>query len=288
VTTAPVLANPKISYPPVKYYNYAPPSYSSSTLFEDFENQDGLIVASSHLFDNYFAGLVIKYEEDSYLTVEYTTAEGRVNHGIKQPYLQVDLDKDDYGRVYIGESDGGWNGEGYLFWDYSDPECGWYTFEHFKDGSSSPNGYAYYFDGKDMFIEDYNKGAVTDSIELPQASSNKWNLTEKGDLYFTNEADYSGFVKGGKEFYFGYIKSTGQTYRGEIQNGKKHGLGINVWDIGDVFIGHYENGVPSYGFIYDGETRKCYLCKNTGGETYRLLVELEGIHIDFDDLFNLD
>jgi hypothetical protein len=215
--------------------------------------------------------------------VQYTTAEGRTNYGAKQPTLRIYLDNDYYGGVNIGEwEDGDWNGEVYYFYNYSKPNSAWFTY---KDGLI--DGKAYYYDGTgtDAKIHDYKDGEWLGGVTLPQTGENRWNLTENGNLYFTDTANYSGFVKGDKEFYFGFMKSSDWSYRGQIQNGKRHGLGINVWKGGNVFIGQFENDVFSYGYYYS-INGKSYLAKNVVGYI-ELIKEIEGIDIDFKKLLGL-
>lgn len=48
-----------------------------------------------------------------------------------------------------------------------------------------------------------------------------------------------------------YQKYSNGAYAGQIRSGERHGIGIYVWDSGDMYIGEYCNGnKQGYGFYY--------------------------------------
>jgi hypothetical protein len=285
VPASPIIVQPKITYPPAKHYSYTPPYFADLTLYEDYENQSGEIWAASHLIGDTFYGFVLNNVPGKYLAIRLKDSSTKKSDGSynKHPLLAIDVGGSQSGRVYIGESVVSWYGEGYLFWDFDDPECGWYTFETTPEGSGQPIGSGYYFDGTDAYLEDYVNGSLTKSTQIPETSADKWNLTEKGDLYFADDSGYSGFVKNGKKAYFGMIKSSDWAYRGQIQNGEKEGLGITIWDSGDIFIGQYENDSTVYGLFCEKATDKKYFVKNIKG-TLTVIEEIQGIDVDFNKL----
>jgi hypothetical protein len=283
-TQSPILVMPKISYPPAKSYTYAEPYYKGFTFFERVDYyDDGRTMAASHKNGDMFAGFLIDYDPGNFFIVSYTTAEGTTNYTGKHPMLKIDLEDKNYGRIYIGESrDGSWNGEGYLLWDYNNDECGWYSYTENK-----PDGTEYYFNGSEMYINTYKAG-VTEPVsstrltrEIDSTGGYFFNLDESGSLKFVVTADYTGYVKNNKKHYFGFIRASDSTYRGQFQNGVKQGLGITVWNSGDILLGQFENGNAVYGYFYEKATKKSYFVKNING-ALTIIEEMKGIDVDFD------
>jgi hypothetical protein len=269
-------------YPPAKSYTYTPPSYDGFTLYERVDYQEGgRIIASSHTVDNKYAGFVIDYIPDSFLSIVYTQENSTFYSGI-HPMAEITLSGQDYGKTYIGRSlNGSWYGDGYVFWQYNDPKCAWRTYTY-KSAASEPDGTSYYFDGTNMFIQNYSSGKINSKAELVK-TDNRWSLTENGDLYFVNNDEYSGFVKDGADDYFGFAKADGWSYRGQYIDGAKAGLGVYVGDAGDVFIGHYEQDTPTYGYYYEAATKKSYFVKYVDG-ALTVIEEIVGIDVDFDKI----
>jgi hypothetical protein len=286
-THSPIPVMPKISYPPAKSYTYAEPYYKGFKLFERVDyHEDGRVIASSHLNNNAFAGFAIDYIPGDTFGIFYTTSEGTSNYNGKHPVLEIDLDDDIYGRIYIGESlDGSWNGEGYLLWDYNDEECGWYSY---TDGK--PDGTEYFFSGSEMYIDIYKAG-VTEPVsstkltrEIDSTGGYYYNLDESGNLKFVVTADYTGCVKNNKKHYFGFIRASDSSYRGQLQNGVKQGLGITLWNSGDILLGQFENDQAVYGYFYEKATKKSYFVKNING-ALTIIEEMKGIDVDFNRIF---
>jgi hypothetical protein len=282
-TAAPSDSDSMVIFPTAKSYTYTPPSYDGLTLYERVDyKDDGRIIAASHITDDEYAGFVIDYLPNDFLTISYTQENSTFYSGI-HPMAELTLSGQDYGQMYIGRSlNGYWYGDGYLFWDYSDPRCSWRTYGY-KNGESEPDGTAYYYDGTNMFIQNYSSGIINSKMELTETAEHRWNLTENGDLSFVNEGEYSGFVKDGKHEYFGYTDAEGWSYRGQYIDSLKEGLGVHVWDSGDVFIGHYENDTPTYGYYYAADTKKSYFVKYIDG-ALTVIEEIVGINIDFNSI----
>jgi hypothetical protein len=269
-----------VIYPKAKSYTYTPPSYDGFTLYERVDyHDDGQIIAASHIIGNKYAGFTIDYIPNDYLIISYTQENSTFYSGI-HPMAELTLTAKDYGQMYFGRSlNGAWYGDAYLFWDYSDPRCTWRTYSY-KNAESEPDGTAYYYDGTNMFIQNYASGIINSKMELTETAEHRWNLTENGDLYFVNEGEYSGFAEDGKHEYFGFTDAEGWSYRGQYIDNLKEGLGVHVWDSGDVFIGHYENDTPTYGYYYAQDTKKSYFVKYIDG-ALTVIEEIVGIDIDF-------
>jgi hypothetical protein len=270
-----------------KFYTYEPPSYAGLTLDETvYYFDDGRVLAYSHTnkYDD-AAGFVIHYVPDTYLTVSYTTDKSNAVYDGRHPMIDLNLDEENFGRIYIGESlDGSWDGEGYVLWDNNEPDCGWYTY---SDGSA--NGLGYSYNAPDMLIEEY-EGSDTpvseeEAVLTKDENGNKvYILSEEAGLDFFVDSTTEAFRKNGVNEYFGFMKFPGSKYRGQIVGGVINGLGIYIWDNGDVLIAEFENSIDNYGYYYQASTGKSYFTKLVDGER-QLLEEIEGIDIDFNEFF---
>jgi hypothetical protein len=168
-------------------------------------------------------------------------------------------------------------------WDNNSPKCGWYTY---NDGT--PEGLGYSYNVTDMLTEQYEDGKVISEEEAALTKDENGNkvyiLSEEGGLDFFVDSTTEAFRKNGVNEYFGFMKFPGSKYRGQIVGGVINGLGIYIWDNGDVLIAEFENSIDNYGYYYAASTGKSYFTKLVDGER-QLLEELEGIDIDFNEFF---
>jgi serine/threonine protein kinase len=272
-----------------KHYTYMPPSYAGLTLSESIETySNGGSYTSSHLNESGGqAGFVIDYEPEKYLTISYTTDESSQVYKGRHPMIDLIITENNFGSVYIGESlDSKYSGEGYFFDDYNSSAFGWYTF---VDGLR--NGTGYRRDGNNVYIEEYEDDeSVSEEVaprETDANGNNTFILNEEAGLEFYVDSTEEVFRKNGVNEYFGYLELDGAKYRGQIVNGAIEGLGIYIWDSGDVLIAEFDNGVDYYGYLYESSTGKSYLTKVIDGKRKKIK-EIEGINIDFNAFFGLN
>jgi hypothetical protein len=288
-TTAP--PEPEDTYPPVaanlpvKHYEYSAPYYTGLTHNETVDYyDDGRIIASSHgNKDGLHAGFSIDYIPGDYLTIAYTTSTTYAVYAGKQTMIDLDLSEGFYGEIYIGETiNGRYQGEGYFFDKYSEPDCGWYTYD-----GNYPVGTGYVYEDGRMYIREYDYGDIIAQTEIPltenSAGENVFVISEEDGLEFYVGTLLQSFQVDTVLEYFAYADfDDGTTYRGQMVDNDMWGPGIYTWDDGDVLIGHFENGDVTYGYYYEAGDDTSYFVKNVDGEM-TISEEIEGIDIDFAD-----